>query len=102
MKKVIFTLGLLLVSINASFAQSCDYECVAPYNMNSKFRSTVSSVTGVNAIVENRIEAILKKEVLKIASADELKINLDSYSPKDLKNGIFKSAKTVIFYRIRA
>lgn len=89
MKKIIFLLGLLLVAGNAAFAE-CEYECVAPYNLNNKFRAVVSNVTGANAIVEKRLESILKKEVLKVASADKLKINIDSYSPKDLKNGIFK------------
>ncbi len=89
MKKIILLLGLLLVAGNSAFAK-CEYECVAPYNLNNKFRAVVSNITGANAIVENRLESILKKEVLKIASADKLKINIDSYSPKDLKNGIFK------------
>lgn len=92
MKKIILLLGLLLVGSNCAFAD-CEYECVAPYNLNNKFRAVVSHITGANAIVENRLESILKKEVLKIASADKLKINIDSYSPKDLKSGIFKGMK---------
>lgn len=92
MKKIILLLGLLLVFANASFAQ-CDYECVSPYNMNNKFRAVMSNVVGANALTEKKLESILKKEVLKIASADDLKINIDSYSPKDLKNGIFKGMK---------
>jgi hypothetical protein len=89
MKKIILLLGLLLLTSNVTFAQ-CDYECVAPYNMNNKFRAVLSNVVGANALTEMKLESILKKEVLKIAFADELKINIDSYSPKDLKNGIFK------------
>ena len=92
MKKIILLLGLLLAMGNAAFAQ-CDYECVAPYNMNNKFRAVLSNVVGANAITERSLESILKKEVLKIASADSLKINIDSFSPKDLKNGIFKGMK---------
>lgn len=90
MKKIILLAGLLLASGCVAFAD-CDYECVAPYNMNSKFRTVMGAVTGANSITEKKVESILKKEVLKIGSADELKIDLDSYSPKDLKNGIFKS-----------
>lgn len=90
MKKIIFLLGILLVASNTVYAD-CEYECVAPYNLNNKARAVISTISGANAIVENRLESILKKEVLKIASADNLKINIDSYSPKDLKNGIFKS-----------
>ena len=92
MKKIILLLGLLLVCGNAAFAQ-CDYECVAPYNLNNKFRAVLSNIVGANAITERSLESILKKEVLKIASADNLKIDIDSYSPKDLKNGIFKGMK---------
>lgn len=90
MKKIIVLLGLLMLANSAAYAD-CDYECVAPYNMNSKIRTFGSAVTGFNSITENRVEAAFKKEVLKIASADELKVDLDSFSPKDLKNGIFKS-----------
>jgi hypothetical protein len=90
MKKIILLLGMLMMTGGAAFAQ-CDYECVAPYDLNNKARAILSTITGANWLVENRIESILKKEVLKIASADNLKIKVDSYSPKDLKNGIFKS-----------
>lgn len=90
MKKIILSVGLLLATSSAVFAQ-CDYECVAPYNMNTKLRTIMSAATGVNSITEKKVESILKKEVLKIGSADELKIDLDSFSPRDLKNGIFKS-----------
>lgn len=90
MKKIILLLGMLMLAGGSAFAE-CDYECVAPYNLNNKARAVISTVTGANWLVENRLESILKKEVLKIASADNLKIKIDSYSPKDLKNGIFKS-----------
>lgn len=90
MKKIVLLVGLLLASSSAVFAD-CDYQCVAPYNMNNKFRTVMGAVTGVNSLTEKKVESILKKEVLKVGSADELKIDLDSFSPKDLKNGIFKS-----------
>ena len=92
MRKIILLLGFLLLTGNASFA-FCDYECVTPYNLNNKFRAVLSNVTGANLLTEKSLETILKKEVLKIASADDLKINIDSYSSKDLKNGIFKGMK---------
>ncbi len=90
MKKIILLLGMLFMACGSAFAQ-CEYECVAPYNLNNKARAVISNITGANWFIENRVESILKKEVLKIASADKLKISIDSYSPKDLKNGIFKS-----------
>lgn len=99
MKKITLLLGLLLIAGNMAYAD-CSYECVAPYNLNNKFRATISNLTGANALVEKKLESILKKEVLKIGSADNLKINIDSYSPKDLKNGIFRglevSGKNVV------
>jgi len=90
MKKLILLLGIILAANTTAYAD-CEYECVAPYDMNNKLRSITSAVTGFNSITENRVEAALKKEVLKIGSAKKLKIDIDSYSPKDLKNGIFKS-----------
>ena len=91
MKKITLLLGLLLLANSAAFASCDNYECVAPYDMNSKFRTIVGAETGVNTFTEIAVEKIIKKEVLKIGSADNLKIDLDSYSAKDLKNGIFKS-----------
>lgn len=91
MKKITLLLGLLLLANSAAFASCDNYECVAPYDMNSKFRTIVGAATGVNTFTEIAVEKIIKKEVLKIGSADNLKIDLDSYSAKDLKNGIFKS-----------
>lgn len=90
MKKIVLLLGMLMLANTASYAV-CEYECVAPYDMNSKWRTFASAATGFNSITEKKVESVFKKEVLKIASADELKVDLESYSPKDLKNGIFKS-----------
>lgn len=90
MKKIILLLGILFVASTAAQA-ACDYNCVAPYNLNNKFRTFMGAVGGVNTFVENSVEGVLTKEVLKVASADELKVDLDSRSARDLKNGIFKS-----------
>lgn len=90
MKKIILLLGMLVFINTASYAV-CEYECAAPYDMNSKIRTFASAATGFNSITEKKAESIFKKEILKITSADELKVDLESYSPKDLKNGIFKS-----------
>lgn len=90
MKKLILLLGMILLS-NGAMAANCDYSCVEPYDMNNKFRAVLSNVTGLNFLTENRVESIMKKEVFKIAQADELKINVKSHSSKDIKNGIFKS-----------
>ena len=89
MKKIILLLGMLLLANTASLA-ACDYECVAPYNMNTKFRTFLSSVSGLNFTSEKAAQKILKREISKVAPSDTLKVKLDSYSSKDLKNGIFK------------
>ena len=90
MKKIILLLGILFVASTTAQA-ACDYNCVAPYDLNGKFRTFVGAVSGVNTIVENVAEGMLTKEVFKVASADDLKVDLKSRSAKDLKNGIFKS-----------
>jgi hypothetical protein len=92
MKKIVL-LASILLAVNSSAMASCgSYSCVSPYDMNSKFRTTVSAVSGVNSITEKSVETILKKEAKKYIKADNLKIDIESYSSKDLKNGIFKSA----------
>ena len=90
MKKIILLLGILFVTSTVAQA-ACDYNCVEPYDLNNKFRTFWGAVSGVNSVVENNVEAAITKEVLKIASADELKVDLNSRSARDLKNGIFKS-----------
>ena len=90
MKKIILLLGILFVTSTVAQA-ACEYNCVEPYDLNNKFRTFVGAVSGVNTIVENVAEGMLTKEVFKVASADDLKVDLKSRSAKDLKNGIFKS-----------
>lgn len=90
MKKIFLLLGMLLIA-NSSAMANCEYKCVAPYNMNNKFRTFVGAVSGVNFSAEKVGQKIIKKAFTKTASNDNLKVKLDSYSAKDLKNGIFKS-----------
>lgn len=90
MKKIFLLLGMLLIANNSAMA-NCEYKCVAPYNMNNKFRTFVGAVSGVNLSAEKVGQKIIKKAFTKTASNDNLKVKLDSYSAKDLKNGIFKS-----------
>ncbi len=92
MKKIILLLGLILLSSAVSFAADCEYTCVEPYDMNNKFSSFFSSITGLNFTRTKISESVLKKSVSKIAQGDkDLKVDLQSYSAKDLSNGIFKS-----------
>ncbi len=94
MKKIGLLLVFLLLGSCASFAYTCDdYDCVAPYNMNNKLRTFAGAASGLNAFTELRLESIIKKEVLKLGSAEKIKVDFDSYSARDLRNGIFKSMK---------
>lgn len=90
MKRIFLIFGLLLLANSNAFAD-CDYSCVEPYSMNTKSKTFFSAISGYNWIVENKAESILKDEISKIIESDNLKVDLESFSPKDLKNGIFKS-----------
>lgn len=90
MKKIVLLLGMLLIA-NSSAMAACKYNCVAPYDMNNKFRTFVGAISGVNFSAEKVGQKVVKKAFNKVATNDNLKVKLDSYSAKDLKNGIFKS-----------
>ncbi len=90
MKKIILLLGILLSTVSAAQA-ACEYQCVEPYNMNTKFKTFMSKASGFNALTENKAESLFEKEILKVVSSDDLKVDMESFSPKDLRNGIFKS-----------
>ncbi|MCM1339352.1 MAG: hypothetical protein NC191_06750, partial [Muribaculaceae bacterium] len=92
MKKIVLLLVGLLLGNSAVFAH-CDYKCVAPYDMNSKFKTFASAASGVNSITELKLESLIRKEILKYVSARNLKVDFNTYSPKDIRNGIFKSMK---------
>lgn len=93
MKKLLVLLSFLIMSSTAAAFADCDYNCVAPYDKNSKFRTFAGAISGVNLITEKSLEKAVKKSILKKGSAENLKVNIESYSAKDLKNGIFKSAE---------
>lgn len=90
MKKIILLLGIVLSTATAAQA-ACEYQCVEPYNMNTKFKTFISKASGFNALTVNKAESLFEKEILKVVSSDDLKVEMESYSPRDLRNGIFKS-----------
>lgn len=92
MKKLALLSVMLLLGSSAVLA-ACEYKCVTPYDMNSKFRSVTAAATGLNFLVERKAESIIKKEVLRISQAEKIDVEVQSYSPRDLKSGIFKSLK---------
>ena len=92
MKKIIILLGLCLLTSTSVMASNCEYSCVEPYDTNGKFTTFISNITGLNFAQTKISEAVLKKSILKTVKGDKnLKVDIESYSAKDLKNGIFKS-----------
>lgn len=90
MKRIILLLGILLLS-NCTALADCEYTCVTPYDTNNKFRRTLSKLTGIKYTSEKVAKSIFKKEIAKIATGEKINIKIESYSARDLKNGIFKT-----------
>lgn len=93
MKKLILLLGLIMALNCSAFGAECKYTCVEPYNMNNKFSSFISSITGLNFTRSKISEAVIEKSINKCVKGNKLNVALDSYSAKDLANGIFKSIR---------
>lgn len=93
MKKIILLLGLIFISSACVFGAECKYTCVEPYNMNNKVSSFFSSITGLNFTRSKISEAVIEKSINKSVKGGKMNVKLDSYSAKDLSNGIFKSIK---------
>ncbi|MBR1425032.1 hypothetical protein IJ579_05675 [bacterium] len=90
MKKILLLMIVVVMNACGAFAQT-GYVCVEPYDLNNKFMSALSTISGVNFASEIVAQNIMKKEFAKIGKGEDLKYHIDSYSSKDLKNGIFKS-----------
>ncbi len=92
MKKLLVLLISILLTSSGVFAANCEYSCVEPYDTNNKFSTFFSNISGLNFARTKISESVLKKAILKTVKGDKnLKVDIDSYSAKDLKNGIFKS-----------
>ncbi len=91
MKKLLLVLGIILLSCNIGFASDCAFtNCVEPYDLSSGMSRFMSNVTGSNFLGVQVAQMILKKEINKTVDG-KISVNIDSYSVKDLKKGIFKS-----------
>jgi len=90
MKKFLLLVMVLLTGCGVTYAD-CSYNCVEPYDMSNKFMTVLNAVTGVNYVTEKKLETVIKKEFFKLGSSDDVKVEFESFSPKDLKKGIFKS-----------
>lgn len=91
MKKLLLVLGIILLSCNIGSASDCAFtNCVEPYDLSSGMSRFMSNVTGSNFLGVQVAQMILKKEINKTVDG-KISVNIDSYSVKDLKKGIFKS-----------
>lgn len=94
MKKFLLVLGLIIFGTMPSFAV-CDYaQMCAPkaYDLSSKGAQVASNVTGMTFLSERIADLIIKSQIKKITKG-KLKVNMQSYSAKDLLDGRFKSLK---------
>ena len=91
MKKLLLLLGIIAVG-SMTLASECEtLYCAEPYNLTSGFSRFFSNVTGQNFLGEKIGESLTKKAIKKEIISGKIKVNLDSYSVRDLKAGKFKS-----------
>lgn len=91
MKKIILLLGIMALG-SISFAADCEtLYCPEPYSLTSNVSRFFSNVTGQNFLAEKIGESLTKKAIKKNILSGNIKVNLDSYSVRDLKAGKFKS-----------
>lgn len=92
MKKIYLLIAIYSLLISPAFA-SCDYlDKCAPeaYGISSKAGQTVSKFSGMTFLTEKIAQAIIKKE-LKKETKEKFKVEMKSFSVKDLVQGKFKS-----------
>lgn len=93
MKKLITAvfLGLGFIITSSVVQAACqDYVCPSSCGLTSKTSRFFSNATGQNFLAEKIAQHFMKKAIKKSVEGD-FKVNIDSYSVKDLKAGKFKS-----------
>lgn len=91
MKKIILVLGLIFFGTTA-FGACDDLQCPEPYDLTSSTSQFFSRITGQRLLSEKIGERILKKTIQKNITKGHVKVDISSFSTKDLKAGRFKSA----------
>lgn len=93
MKKFLLVLGLVIFISTPVFAV-CDYSqmCAQPYDLSSKGARVTSNITGMTFLADRIADFIIKGQ-LKKATKEKFKVDMQSFSVSDLKNGRFKSLK---------
>ena len=91
MKKILLFLVFIMMLNIPVFASNCAFiNCTEPYDLSFGISRFMSNVTGSNFLGVQVAQMILKKEINKTVEG-KISVNIDSYSVKDLKKGIFKS-----------
>lgn len=91
MKKFLLVLGLIIFMSTPAFAV-CDYSqmCAQSYDLSSKGAQVGSKITGITFLSEKIADFIIKSQLKKVTKG-KLKVDMQSYSAKDLLQGRFKS-----------
>lgn len=98
LKRAALILLLSVFCLNLGLAKTfaaCDYsQMCAPkaYDLSSKTEQITSRATGMTFIAEKIAQSIIKHE-LKKATKEKFKVEMKSYSAKDLLQGKFKSLR---------
>ncbi len=91
MKKIILMMAILAAG-QICQAQNCETLCCpTSYELTSGISRFVSNITGQNFLAEKIGESLTKKAIKKNIVSGKVKVNLNSYSARDLKAGRFKS-----------
>ncbi|MEI7474514.1 MAG: hypothetical protein WCK67_07005 [bacterium] len=81
--------SLLLSGTGYASTGSCTPK---PYPISNSFSRTLQKVTGLNFVVKNIAQSVMKREILKTVSGD-VNVKLDLYSVGDANAGKFKGLK---------
>lgn len=93
MKKFLLVIGIMIFSMGQAFAV-CDYTqmCAKPYDLSSKGVKIASNITGMTFLADKIADFIIKGQLRKVTK-ENFKVDMQSFSANDLKNGRFKSLK---------
>ena len=90
MRKILFSISIVFIFVSFLFVENF---AVASCENNAKLvdkESIINKVTGFGFISRNIAEAIIQKEINEELDSN-VKANLEIFSVKNLRNGIFKS-----------
>ncbi len=93
--KRLFLILCLIIAFSSQVYAACDYtDKCAPraYDISSRSGQITSKITGMTFLAEKLAGFIIKKE-LKKATKEKFKVEMKSFSAKDLAQGKFKSLK---------